>query len=104
MEKGIIYLPWGNPAPDFIATSRPEPTKYANSLIAIDIATGKILWDTPFVAEGTVLPNATIPDTHDWDTAWGSHLVTVDTPNGTEKLVIGHNKRGDLMAMECLDR
>ena len=101
VEKGIIYLPCGNPAPDFIATSRPEPTKYANSLIAIDIATGKILWDTPFVAEGTVLPNATIPDTHDWDTAWGSHLVTVDTPNGTEKLVIGHNKRGDLMAMNA---
>ncbi|MCE5338314.1 MAG: PQQ-binding-like beta-propeller repeat protein [Methanomicrobiaceae archaeon] len=100
-EKGILYVPCGNPAPDFTAEPRPEPTKYANYLIAIEIATGKILWGTPFIAEGTVLPNVTIPDTHDWDTAWGSHLVTVDTPNGTQQLVIAHDKRGDLMAMNA---
>jgi glucose dehydrogenase len=97
-NKGIVYLPCGNPAPDFDASTRPGETLYANHVIAVNISDGKILWATPFVAAGSVL-NVTIPDTHDWDTAWGTNLVTVDFGKGPQKVVIGHNKRGDIMAM-----
>ncbi|VVB72791.1 Outer membrane protein assembly factor BamB [uncultured archaeon] len=45
--------------------------------------------------------NVTIPDTHDWDTAWGTNLVTVDLGKGPQNVVIGHNKRGDIMAMDA---
>jgi alcohol dehydrogenase (cytochrome c) len=99
-EKGIVYLPCGNPAPDFDASTRPGDNLYANHVIAVNIADGKILWATPFVAVGSVL-NVTIPDTHDWDTAWGTNLVTADLGKGPQKLVIGHNKRGDIMAMNA---
>jgi alcohol dehydrogenase (cytochrome c) len=97
-DKGIVYLPCGNPAPDFNTSSRLGKTPYANHVIAVNISTGKIIWATPFIAAGTVL-NATIPDTHDWDTCWGTNLATIETINGSEKIVIGHNKRGDIIAM-----
>jgi outer membrane protein assembly factor BamB len=100
MESGIAYLPCGNPAPDFDASTRPGDNKYANNLIAVNISDGKILWATPFIGAGTVL-NVTLPDTHDWDTTWGSNLLTVDFGKGPEKMVIGHNKRGDIIAMNA---
>ncbi len=95
--NGIAYLPCGNPAPDFSAESRVGPTPYANHMIAVDLESGVITWATPFIAEGSVLPNVTLPDTHDWDTAWGSNLVTA----GGTQMVIGHDKRGDVMAMDA---
>lgn len=98
-QKGIVYLPCGNPAPDFDASSRPGENLYSNNVIAVNITTGKILWATPFVAAGTVI-NATIPDTHDWDTCWGTNLVIINSSKGPEKIIIGHNKRGDIMAMD----
>jgi alcohol dehydrogenase (cytochrome c) len=99
-EKGIVYLPTGNPAPDFNALSRPEPTLYANSFIAINITNGQILWNTPFIAQGSILPNVVTPDTHDWDTAWGSNLAIARINGAMQKIVIGHDKRGDVMAMD----
>jgi len=99
-EKGIVYFPCGNPAPDFDASTRPGETLYADHVIAVNISTGKILWATPFLAAGTVL-NATVPDTHDWDTSWGTNLVTLDFGKGLQKMVIGHDKRGDIIAMDA---
>ncbi|HET6580695.1 MAG TPA: PQQ-binding-like beta-propeller repeat protein, partial [Methanoregula sp.] len=98
-DKGIIYLPIGNPSPDFQPEVRtPGPNLYANHVIALNIADGSILWATPFIAEGTVLPKVTaLPDGHDWDCSWGTNLVTVDMGNGPQKVVIGHDKRGDVM-------
>lgn len=49
-----------------------------------------------------MLPNVTLPDTHDWDTSWGNNFIKVKLDNGTtQKIVIGHNKRGDVMAMDA---
>lgn len=100
MDKGIVYLPIGNAAPDFDASTRPGPNLYSSHVVAVDITTGKILWATPFVAEGSVF-NVTTPDIHDWDTAWGTNLISTDLGNGSQKIVIGHDKRGDIMAMDA---
>ena len=99
---GILYMPVGNPAPDFNATSRPDDQLYTNHMLAVNITNGKIIWATPFLAKGTVLPNVTLPETHDWDLAWGNNFVEVKFENGTsQKIVIGHDKRGDVMAMDA---
>ena len=46
-DKGIVYLPCGNPAPDFDASSRPGENLYSNHVIAVNISTGEIhLGDT----------------------------------------------------------
>jgi alcohol dehydrogenase (cytochrome c) len=99
-EKGIVYLPIGNAAPDFTAETRPPPNKYSSNVIAVNITDGKILWAAPFVAEGSIV-NASYPDTHDWDTTWGTHLITADLGNGPQKIVIGHDKRGDIAALDA---
>jgi alcohol dehydrogenase (cytochrome c) len=102
-DTGVVFLPVGNPSPDFKPDIRsPPPNKYANHVIAVNITDGKILWATPFIAQGTVLPQVTaLPDAHDWDCSWGTNLVTVDMGNGPQKVVIGHDKRGDVMAMDA---
>jgi alcohol dehydrogenase (cytochrome c) len=100
IDKGIVYLPIGNAAPDFDASTRPDPNLYTSNVVALNIPDGKILWYTPFVAKGSVI-NVTTPDTHDWDTTWGTMLITEDLGKGPQKIVIGHDKRGDIMAMDA---
>jgi alcohol dehydrogenase (cytochrome c) len=104
LDTGVAYLPVGNPSPDFQPDIRsPGPNKYSNSVIAVNFTDGKILWDTPFVAENSVLnisPSA-LPDGHDWDCSWGTNLATVDMGTGPQKVVIGHSKRGDVIAMNA---
>lgn len=94
--KGIIYLPAGNPSPDYSAATRPGNTSYTNCMLAVNITNGHIIWATPFIQVGTVL-NVQLPDIHDHDISWGSELVTVSS----SKLVIGHDKFGDVMAMNA---
>jgi len=100
-EAGVVYLPVGNPAPDFTAETRPWPNNYSNNVVAVNLTDGKILWATPFVAKGSVFNLTQEVDTHDWDTTWGTNLVTINTSNGMEKAVVGHDKRGDIIVMNA---
>ena len=100
-ETGIIYIPLGSPSPNFNATTRQTPNLYANHMIAVNVTNGKLIWATPFIDYGTVL-NVRVPDTHDWDTSWGSTVSKVTFDNGTQKkVVIGHDKMGNVMAMDA---
>ena len=101
-ETGIIYIPLGSPSPNFNATTRQQtPNLYANHMIAVNIVSGQIIWATPFIDYGTVL-NVRVPDTHDWDTSWGSSISKVTFDNGTKrKIVIGHDKMGNVIAMDA---
>ena len=42
--RGIVYAPTGSATPDFDGTGRIGDNLYANSLIALDAATGRLLW------------------------------------------------------------
>lgn len=44
MARGEVYVPIGNPAPDFIPTLRPGENLYANSLVVLDATSGKLKW------------------------------------------------------------
>lgn len=45
-ERGIVYLPMGNPANDFYGGElRGELDYYGSSLVALEAATGKVLWN-----------------------------------------------------------
>jgi alcohol dehydrogenase (cytochrome c) len=97
----ILYMPLGNPTPDFNASTRLTPNLYANHMVAVNITNGKLVWAVPFIAEGTVL-KVRLPDTHDWDTSWGSSVSNVRYDNGTyRKVVIGHDKMGNMIAMNA---
>ncbi|HEY2038912.1 MAG TPA: PQQ-binding-like beta-propeller repeat protein [Edaphobacter sp.] len=43
-ERGIVYVPTGSAVPDFYGASRLGDNLYANTLLALDAATGKRLW------------------------------------------------------------
>ncbi len=100
-ETGILYIPLGSAAPYYNATTRQTPNLYSNHMVALNITNGKIVWSTPFVAHGTVL-DVKVPDTHDWDTSWGSSITKVILNNGTQKkVVVGHDKMGNVIAMDA---
>ncbi|HWE48707.1 MAG TPA: pyrroloquinoline quinone-dependent dehydrogenase [Bryobacteraceae bacterium] len=42
--KGLVFLPVGNPADSFYGADRPGTNLYANSVVALDAATGKLKW------------------------------------------------------------
>jgi alcohol dehydrogenase (cytochrome c) len=101
-DTGIVYIPLGNPSPNFNATTRQTPNLYANHMIAVNVTNGQIIWATPFIAEDTILKNVKVPDTHDWDTSWGSSVTKVSFDNGTQKkIVVGHDKMGNVIAMDA---
>jgi alcohol dehydrogenase (cytochrome c) len=101
-ETGLLYYPTGNATPDFNATTRQGEQLYANHMLAINITNGKLVWATPFIAQGTALKNVKIPDTFDHDASWGSTISNVKFDNGTlKKIVVGTDKRGDVIAMDA---
>ena len=100
-EAKILYMPLGNPTPNYNASTRLTSNLYANHMVALNITNGRLVWAVPFIAEGTVL-KVRLPDTHDWDTSWGSSVSKVTYDNGTHsKVVIGHDKLGNLIAMNA---
>lgn len=56
-ETGLLYWGAGNPSPDWNGDKRKGDNLYSCSLLAIDIATGKLRWHFQFTPH----------DTHDWD-------------------------------------
>lgn len=42
--RGIVYVPTGSAVPDFYGAGRKGDNLYANTLLALDAATGKLIW------------------------------------------------------------
>jgi alcohol dehydrogenase (cytochrome c) len=64
--NGILYVPTGNPAPDFVHTLRPGDNLYTNALLALDAKTGRLLsYVQPIKG-----------DYHDWDLSAPPALFT----------------------------
>jgi PQQ-dependent dehydrogenase (methanol/ethanol family) len=57
--KGLLYVPVGNPAPDFEGAMRAGDNLFTDSVVVLDAKTGKLAWHVQQVPH----------DTHDWDTA-----------------------------------
>jgi hypothetical protein len=64
-ERGELYVPVGNPAPDYAARLRHGANLYTDSLLALDMHSGKLNWYIQFV------PN----DSRDWDLTQVSPIV-----------------------------
>lgn len=47
-KTGVLYVPVGNPSPDFYPDIRPGTNLYTNSAVALDVRTGKLLWYRQF--------------------------------------------------------
>jgi len=84
--NGLLYVPAGNPAPDFDLAIRRGGNLYSNSVIALDARTGKL------VAYNQIVKN----DAHDWDVDSPPALFT--TRSG-RSFVASSNKDGQLSVL-----
>ncbi|MCW2283491.1 alcohol dehydrogenase (cytochrome c) [Rhodoblastus acidophilus] len=89
-QKGVLFVPIGNPAPDFFGESRPGDNEGTNTAAAIDLKTGKLLWARQFVPH----------DTHDWDLSQTSPLVSASIDGKARHLVIVSGKDGRLRGVD----
>ena len=85
--SGVLYVPAGNPAPDFDRRVRTGENLHANSVIALDAATGRMLGYAHIVKN----------DEHDWDVDSPPALIT--TKSG-RPIVASANKDGLLSVLD----
>jgi alcohol dehydrogenase (cytochrome c) len=86
-DNGVLYVPAGNPAPDFDAEARGGDNLYANSIIALDSETGQLLGYNQVVKR----------DTHDWDVNSPPALATTKAGRA---VVASANKDGLLSVLD----
>ncbi|MGH9846826.1 MAG: PQQ-binding-like beta-propeller repeat protein [Blastocatellia bacterium] len=87
---GLVYVPVGNPAPDFHKDFRPGTNLYTNSMVVLDVRTDKLKWF-----------HQTVPqDTHDWDLTQASPLFTATIGGKQRKLVAIAGKDGLLHVLD----
>jgi alcohol dehydrogenase (cytochrome c) len=89
-DRNLILVPTGNPAPDFDGSSRPGSNLYTDSVVALDMATGRLSW---YVQQ---IPH----DVHDWDTAAAPALYK----SGGRNLMAVASKNGLLYLYDLADR
>jgi alcohol dehydrogenase (cytochrome c) len=86
-DKGVLYVPAGNPAPDFDVEARGGDNLYTNSVIALEAATGRMLGYNQIVKL----------DDHDWDVNSPPALATT---RAGRAIVASANKDGLLTVLD----
>jgi alcohol dehydrogenase (cytochrome c) len=80
--SNLTYWGAGNPSPKYDSSYRPGDNLYTDSALAIDAATGKIVWYHQYT------PN----DTMDYDET-GTHILIDATLNGGSRKILAHAGR-----------
>jgi len=88
--KGLVFVPVGNPAPDYYDDVRRGPNLYTNSLVVLDARTGKLAWHYQTVPH----------DTHDWDLTQASPLFDAEVKGQQRRLVAVVGKDGLLHVLD----
>jgi len=90
-QLGLVYLPMGNSAGVYWSGSRTaNQNKYATSLVAIDVNTGKPAWHFQAVRKDV------------WDYDMGSQATLVDYPTAAGKVpaILLPTKQGDMYVLD----
>jgi alcohol dehydrogenase (cytochrome c) len=89
-ERGIVFVPVANPAPDFNGEARPGNNLYTCSMVALDARTGKLSWYYQLVPH----------DEHDWDTTQVSPVFSITISGKSRKLIATSGKDGLLHVID----
>jgi alcohol dehydrogenase (cytochrome c) len=87
---GDLYVPVTNPSPDLPVQLRKGDNLYTNSIVCLDVRTGKRRWHRSLV------PN----DSHDWDVTHASPLITATVKGASRRLVATAGKDGMLRTLD----
>jgi glucose dehydrogenase len=92
VEHGLVFLPLGSAASDFYGGDRKGANLYANSIVALDAATGRMRWHRQLVHH----------DIWDYDVASPPALVTIRRDRGDVPAVVALTKSGLMFLFDRL--
>src|SRR5436190_18646785 len=88
--RGLLYLPTSTPSSDYYGGGRPGANLFAESLVCLDAATGKMKWHFQTVHHGL----------WDWDIPTQPTLVTITVNGQRIDAVAQVTKRGDTFVFD----
>lgn len=89
LARGLVFVPTGSASPDFYGGERPGPNPYANSVTALDAASGKVVWTFQAVHH----------DLWDYDVSSQPSLVTMRRDGKSIPAVVQATKMGHLFVL-----
>lgn len=90
-ETGIMYFAVGNPAPDFYGESRPGANPHTDSVVAVNAATGKLIWSKQEISH----------DLWDYDAAASPMIINATVKGKKQKIVVQGGKSGQWFAWDA---
>lgn len=88
--RGLLYLPTSTPSSDYYGGGRPGANLFAESLVCLEAATGKVKWHFQTVHHGL----------WDWDIPAQPNLVTITVNGQRIDAVAQVTKRGDTFVFD----
>lgn len=85
-ERGFVFIPTGSASPDFFGGERPGNQPWANSLVALRVATGELVWGRQLVHH----------DLWDYDVASQPMLVDLERDGKSVAAVVQLTKTGQV--------
>jgi alcohol dehydrogenase (cytochrome c) len=92
-DLNLIYWPTGNTNPVFAGQGRPGANLWTESVVALDLDTGKLKWYFQ------VSPH----DTHDWDNTTAPILINKDVNGRSRKLLSQAARNGFFLTLDRTD-
>lgn len=90
VELGLVYVPTGSASPDYYGGNRQGDNLYANSLVALNASTGKMVWYRQLVHH----------DVWDYDLASQPTLVDLPVGESTVQAVLQGTKTGHIFTFD----
>ena len=88
--SGLLFAATTNPAPDLAGGVREGENLYTNSIVALDVRTGRLVWYRQLVPH----------DTHDWDVTQAGPLYEATVNGTTRQLMATAGKDGLLRVLD----
>jgi len=88
--QGLVFVPTGSASPDFYGGERLGDNHWANSVVALEAATGHVVWGRQIVHH----------DLWDYDVASQPVVAELNRGNGPLPVVLQVTKTGELFAFE----
>jgi quinoprotein glucose dehydrogenase len=88
--RGLVFLPTTSPSPDFYGGLRPGDNRHANSIVALELATGKLVWEFQTVHH----------DVWDYDNPAQPTLATIQVAGAPHDVVIAPTKQGMIFVLD----
>src|SRR5205823_9690789 len=92
-ERNLVFIPTGSASPDYFGGLRPGDDRYANSVVALDASTGRLVWSFQTVHH----------DLWDYDVASQPLLFTVAKAGMKIPAVAVGSKTGHLFLLDRRD-